>query len=398
MSRIEGMMQSRGCDERDGSLKAQAARSQRHSCQKEDETAMPPTRSPAEPVTVALLGTPEVSAATLYGFVDVLAGVRRDWQMLHGGPPTGSPFRPLVVSRDGQPFEAGNGVRITPDASFAQCPRPDVVCVTDLLIPPGTPLEGMYEAEVAWLRGAWEGGATLGSSCSGALLLARTGLLDGIDATSHWAYCDLLAREYPRTRWHADRGLVVTGPQQRILMAGSGVMWQMLALALIARFASPEDAMRAARINLMDLNQTSPIAYASLTHGGRADDPLIARCQLWAAQHYRSEAPVAQMAALSGLAERTFKRRFVQATGQAPLEYVHTLRLEEAKHMLETTELPVEAIALEVGYQDASFFSRLFRRRVALSPAQYRRRFGALERTLRDASGYEAARQSRATS
>ncbi len=337
----------------------------------------------ARPITVALLGTPAVGAATLYGFYDALAGTRRDWQMLHGRPGTPSPFRPLVVSVDGRPFDAANGVRLVPDASFADCPTPDVAVVTDVLVPPGAPLGSLYDAEVAWLRGAWDAGATLASSCSGALLLARTGLLDGLDATSHWAYCDALAREYPRTRWHAERGLVVTGPGGRLVMAGSGVAWHMLALALIARFASPEDAMQVARINLLDADDVSPIAYASLTRGGRADDPLVARCQLWAAEHYRAESPVAQMVALSGLPERTFKRRFAQATGMSPLDYVHTLRLEEAKQMLEATELPVEAVALEVGYQDASFFGRLFKRKVALTPAQYRRRFGALDRQLR---------------
>jgi transcriptional regulator GlxA family with amidase domain len=255
------------------------------------------------------------------------------------------------------------------------------------MIPPGERLGALYEPEVAWMNQAWEAGATLCSSCSGALLLARTGLLEGQDATSHWAYCGLLAREYPRTRWHAERGLVVAGPEQRLVMAGSGVAWHMLALALIARFASPEDAMQVARINLLNMNETSPLAYASLTRGGRADDPLVARCQLWAASNYRTESPVAQMVALSGLPERTFKRRFTLATGMNPLEYVHTLRLEEAKQMLESSDLPVEAVAVEVGYQDASFFGRLFRRKVALTPAQYRRRFGALDRQLRQAAG-----------
>jgi transcriptional regulator GlxA family with amidase domain len=336
----------------------------------------------APPITVALLGTPEASAATLYGFYDVLAGTRRDWHMLHGGPPTESPFRPLVVSADGRPFSGGNGVRITPEASFAECPHPDVVCITDLLIAPGAETPP-YEAELAWLRGAWDAGATLASACSGALLLARTGLLDDCEATSHWAYCDYLARAHPRTRWQAERGLVVAGPGGRIVMAGSGVAWHMLALALIARYASPEDAMQVARINLLDMNETSPLAYASLTRGGRAADELIARCQLWAASNYREESPVARMEALSGLPARTFKRRFVQATGMTPLDYVHTLRLEEAKQMLESTDLSVEAIAQEVGYEDTSFFGRLFKRKAALTPAQYRRRFAAMGARLR---------------
>jgi transcriptional regulator GlxA family with amidase domain len=86
----------------------------------------------------------------------------------------------------------------------------------------------------------------------------------------------------------------------------------------------------------------------------------------------------AEMVRLSGLPERSFKRRFQQATGMSPLEYVHTLRLEEAKQLLESGGTPVKAIASEVAYEDAGFFSRLFRRRVSLTPAQYRKRFGAM--------------------
>ena len=88
------------------------------------------------------------------------------------------------------------------------------------------------------------------------------------------------------------------------------------------------------------------------------------------------------MVQLSGLAERSFKRRFQQATGMSPLHYVHTLRLEEAKQMLETSDTAIHTIANEVGYEDAAFFSRLFRRHVMLTPAQYRRRFGGMRRAL----------------
>lgn len=345
---------------------------------------MPPTAS--RPLTVALLGTPDASAATLYGVFDVLASTRRDWQMLHGRAPEPSPFLPLVVSRDGRPFVTGNGVRITPDASFADCPHPDIACVTDLAVAPGTPL-GAYEEEVQWLRGAWDAGATLCSTCSGALLLARTGLLDDQEATSHWAYCDSLARDYPRTRWQPERGLVATGPGQRVLMAGSGAAWHLMALALIARFATPEEAMQVARVNLLGGPEISALAYASLTRGKRAHDPVIERCQAWAAEHYRTENPVRHMVALSGLPERTFKRRFTEAVGMSALDYVHTVRLEEAKQLLESGSQPVEAIAEEVGYQDASFFGRLFRRKVELTPAQYRRRFGTLRAKLAPDAG-----------
>lgn len=340
----------------------------------------------SEPITVALLALPETAAATLYGFYDALASVRRDWTMLHGGPPTDSPFRPLVVSQDGQPFTTANGVRITPHSDFAGCPPPQVVVVADVQLAPGDDSPAFAPA-VDWLLACHAGGALLASACSGAVVLARTGLLDGHDGTSHWAYCDYLQRAHPRTRWHADRGLVTAGEGQRILMAGSGVSWHLLALAIVARFAGPDEAMKVARINLMDLNNTSPAAYASLTHGNRAADAVIASCQQWVALHYASAAPVAQMVHLSQLPERTFKRRFALATGMAPLDYVHHVRLEEAKQMLESGADPVEAIAVDIGYSDSSFFSRLFRRKVGMSPLQYRQRFGRLARELQGMAG-----------
>lgn len=335
----------------------------------------------SEPVTVALLALPDTTASTLYGFYDALASVRRDWTMLHGGPSVDSPFRPVVVSEDGEPFTTGNGVHITPQSDYAGCPRPQVVVVADVQVAPGADSPAFGPA-VEWLLACHAQGALLASACSGAMLLARTGLLDGHEATSHWAYCDYLQRAHPRTRWHPERGLVSAGEGQRILMAGSGVSWHLLALALVARFAGAEEAMKVARINLMDLNTSNPVAYASLTHGNRAADPVVARCQQWVALHYASAAPVAQMVQLSQLPERTFKRRFAQASGMAPLDYVHHVRLEEAKQMLESGNQPVEAIAMDIGYSDSSFFSRLFKRKVGMSPLQYRQRFGRLAREL----------------
>ncbi|WP_417776377.1 GlxA family transcriptional regulator [Stutzerimonas xanthomarina] len=232
------------------------------------------------------------------------------------------------------------------------------------------------------MRERYEAGATLASACSGAILLARTGLLKGCEGTSHWGYCDCLRREYPEVHWQPDKALVTAGVGQRLVMSGSGSSWHALGLFLIARFIGAREAMEVARMNLFDWDATSPLAYAAMMRTGQLADPVIARCQEWAAQHYDGEAPVAAMVRISGLQERTFQRRFAQATGLSPLDYVHTLRLEEAKQLLESCDLPVEAIAWEVGYQDAGFFGRLFRRKVGLTPAQYRRRFGVLARRL----------------
>ena len=140
--------------------------------------------------------------------------------------------------------------------------------------------------------------------------------------------------------------------------------------------------MQVARLFLIDWHHIGQQPFARVARSSQVEDAAIGRCQSWIAEHYADAAPVAAMVRLSGLPERSFQRRFKLATGMAPLEYVHTLRIEEAKHLLETTASPVEAIADQVGYDDAAFFGRLFRRGVNLTPAQYRRRFGGLRAAL----------------
>ena len=346
--------------------------------------AMPPA-----PVRVAILAFPEVTASVLYGLYDLFLSAGRDWGTIVDGRPGPSPMQPMVVSRFAESFTAANGVRLTPQQTLDECVAPDVICVPEVAIPPGQPLDG-FAAEVAWLKRCHANGATIAAACSGAMLLAQTGLLDDYDATTHWAYCDVMRTRHPRIRVHPQRALVVTGVGQRLVMAGGGTSWLDLAIYLISRFVGLEVAMQTARVNLIDWHDIGQQPYARLARSRQVEDAEIARCQTWIAHHYDEPAPVAAMVRLSGLPERSFKRRFQQATGMSPLEYVHTLRLEEAKQMLESGDAPVEAIANEVGYEDAGFFSRLFRRQVSLTPAQYRKRFGAMRRALQSAGSDSA--------
>jgi len=339
------------------------------------------------PVEVAILALPEATASVVYGMYDLFKSAGRDWGVMTTGQPGAELLRPRVVSSSDGSFVAANDVRITPELTLDQCAAPQIVCVPEVAIAPTAPIAGRFTAEVDWLRRCHDNGATIATACSGAVLLAETGLLDGCEATTHWAFCDTIRRRYPAVKVLPQRALVASGEGQRLVMAGGGTSWLDLGLYLIARVAGVEAAMQTARVNLIDWHDIGQQPFAALARSRQVDDAVIARCQHWIAEHYQEPAPVTAMVRLSGLAERSFKRRFEQATGMSPLEYVHTLRLEEAKQMLEATEAPVEAIAQEVGYEDAGFFSRLFRRHVQLTPAEYRKRFGSMRRALLRAEG-----------
>lgn len=334
------------------------------------------------PVTVALLVFPETSASVVYGMYDLFMSAGRDWGMVVEGRPGPQLMEPrLVAVRPGE-LRVGNEIPILPHGTLVDCPHCDIVCVPEVNLPPGEPLAERFRAEIDWLVQRHADGALLGTACSGAMLLAEAGLLDGLDATTHWAWCDVLRERHPMVRVREQSALVVTGEGQRLVMAGGGTTWLDLALYLIARTVCIEVAMQVARINLIDWHAIGQQPFARLARSRQVEDAVIARCQGWIAEHYATANPVAAMQRHSGLAERSFMRRFAQATGMSPLEYVHALRIEEAKQMLESGGESIEAIALEVGYEDAAYFSRLFRRKVNLTPAQYRRRFGALRQAL----------------
>ncbi len=348
------------------------------------------TNSPV-PVDVAILAFPETTASVTYGMYDLFMAAGRDWSLAVSGRAGPELMRPCIVSAHANPFVAANGVTIAPHATIADRPDARIVCISEIAIPPSESLGGRFDREIAWLRHCHAQGATLATACSGAMLLAEAGLLDGLDATTHWAYCDTLHTRYPTVKVRRERALVVAGEGQRLVMAGGGTSWQDVALYIIGRYVGVEAAMQVARINLIDWHSIGQQPFASLARSRQLDDALIGRCQSWIADHYDEPAPVAAMVRLSGLAERSFKRRFHLATGMSPLEYVHALRLEEAKQMLEAGDLPIETVAHEVGYEDSGFFNRLFRRHVNLSPAQYRKRFGALRRTLESRDSFTRA-------
>lgn len=330
---------------------------------------------------IAILALPEATASVVYGMLDLFCSAGRDWKLVTDGEPGEPAVLAEVVAAQGAPFEVANGAVVRPARALTGAAY-DIVCISELAISPRTDLSGRFEPEITWIRRQHEGGAIVATACSGAVLLAASGLLDGEEATTHWAYCDLLQRRHPSVRVHRERALVASGVGQRLVMAGGGTTWMDLALYLLARVVDLDTATEVAKLNLIDWHSSGQQPFARLVGSRQVDDALIARCQAWIAKRPDVEAPVASMVRLSDLPERTFKRRFHKAVGMTPLEYVHSIRLEEAKHLLETSDLTLSELAERVGYDDAAFFSRLFRRKVGLTPALYRRRFGALKAAL----------------
>jgi transcriptional regulator GlxA family with amidase domain len=258
----------------------------------------------------------------------------------------------------------------------------DQVSRTDVLIVPASALAmawepGRHPEILAWIRHLYAGGAVACSACSGGLLLAETGLLDGHEATSHWNEAERFQEYFPAVRLDLARELVIAGDDQRLVTSGASSAWHDLALYLIARFSGTEAAQAVARFFMLQWHREGQTPYLRFepekTHG----DAAILRAQAWIERHWRDPELLAKLSGVADLTERTFTRRFRQATRHSALDYVQRVRVDEAKTLLERSTRPIEEICWAVGYDDPASFRRLFRRIVGVTPGAYRRKFTA---------------------
>lgn len=321
----------------------------------------------SHPIRISVLALPDAFMSSLMGFVDTLT--------LPGHIAPAMPFTVEVVARE---IDTRVGPRRTPlrvDSTLDAIQVPDVVIVPALVFEMDDWITGRYPQEVAWLRRMHAEGATICSACSGSLLLAETGLLNGKVATSHWGLDYTFKRLFPEVELRLDREIVITGDKNRLVMSGAAAAWHDLAMYLVARFCGPAIATAVAKFFMLQWHSDGQAPYRvfreNLDHG---DAPVL-RAQAWLQENSQTPRPVEGMIQVSGLSERNFTRRFRKATDHTPIRYVQLLRIENAKQRLEHSHDSIDEICIQVGYEDASFFRRLFKRITGITPGNYRRKF-----------------------
>jgi transcriptional regulator GlxA family with amidase domain len=317
---------------------------------------------------------PDAVVSTLFGLFDVMNAF--GLMGISGGGSAGrAPIHAEIVGEAVGPLGLASGVPIDVPRAIDSIETTDVVIVPSVLLRREGWTKGRYPRLVDWLRAMHDRGAVLCSACSGIFLLAETALFDGKDATVHFGYARDFAVAYPAVRIHPERVLVISGSRDELVSSGASTTWHDLVLYLIARYAGATTAQDVARLFALQWHHDGLTPY--IVFEGRSDhgDGEIQSAQTWLREHFSVANPVEQMIKRSRLAERTFKRRFVRATGLAPIAYVQRLRIEDAKRRLERTDAPVDEISWRVGYEDPAFFRRLFRRTTGLAPGAYRKRF-----------------------
>lgn len=336
--------------------------------------------SSSGPLEVLIVAVPETSGSALYGMIDILSAAGNIWQTLVRTDSEQTLFQVRIIAPTREAFTCGNRIPVIPDFSIMDDPKASILILPELWLGPDEDFHGRYPELIDWIRQKYKEGTTLYSACSGAVMLAETGLLDGCEATSHWGYQDLFRKRYPKIQFRPEPNLVFADLQGHIVTAGGTTSWHDLAIHIISRHSSPGEALRIATVYLLKWHGEGQLPYASLVRRTPHADSIIRSCEEWLGEHFRKADAIKQVVKYSKIPERTLKRRFKAAVGSTLIEFLQNLRIEQAKRQLESGQMPVEEISVEVGYEDLSFFRRLFKRLTGLTPSQYRRMFQPIYR------------------
>ena len=266
-------------------------------------------------------------------------------------------------------------------------PKPRTIIIPPTLMDPNPDVPA---GVVSWVRSRHAAGATLVSLCSGAFILAETGLVDGLSVATHQICAKALAKRFPRIVVDTDRRIVDHGD---IVTAGGFLSWVDIGLFLVDRILGPAIGTKTARFVLHD-SAANEARYLTgfappQTHGDKA----VLKAQAWVHMRDGRGVSLAALATAAGLERRTLLRRFARATGMTPIEYCRRVRIARARELLEGGDLSQKEIAQSLGYRDVASFARAFRKAVGSAPGAYRKRPGREDISPADFAAKDESRQ-----
>ncbi len=276
-----------------------------------------------------------------------------------------------VLAAKPGPVTSSCGLQIIADKAYS-----DVQDGIDTLLIAGTPEVSCLLCDPAlqdWVRTMAPRVRRLASVCTGAFLLAESGLLDGRRATSHWDYCDWLARDYPSVNVEPDRIFVRDGSISTSGGVTSGID---MVLSMVEEDWGSEVALLVARYLVVFLKRPGGQSQFSAYLTSEATRPELKDLQAWIILHLTSDLRVEALAERMCMSTRNFARFFLTETGMTPAKFVEMARIDAARQYLGSTNLSIEVVADKSGFGDPERMRRAFIRQLGVNPQSYRERFG----------------------
>lgn len=267
-----------------------------------------------------------------------------------------------------EPVETVSEFRLQAAHTLDQVSRSDIIYLPGLWRNP-RPIIRRSQALIEWIRYHYEHGATFAAVGTGCCFLAEAGLLDQRPATTHWHYFDQFQRDYPAVQLKRQHFITQAG---NLYCAASVNSLADLTVYFIRRFYGQQIATQVERHFSHEIRRPFEAVCYFEDKPERHADEEITQIQMWLQDNFSRDITMQRIAERFDLSTRTLNRRFRQATGKTPLEYLQGVRIDVGRDLLKTSNLSVTEIAYRVGYQDASHFSSLFKARLAITPSEYR--------------------------
>lgn len=322
----------------------------------------------AAPRRVVMVIYPDAHILDVVGPLEVLTGAKL---FLPEGP---QPYEVHVVAEAAGPVRTTSGLTLEADQSFADATQDDRPIDTLMITGGHGTVQALEDSELLDFVSSAAGKAErIVSICTGAMILAAVGLLDGRRATTHWWWCPILKQKFPEVQVEPDAIYVRDGN----IWTSAGVTTGMdLALSLVEMDWGHDIALQVARYNVMYMMRPGGQSqFSAHLVAQRAEDPVIHETLEYILGHLPDPLTVTALAARAAMSERSFARKFKEETGATPAHYVEAARVQAARVELEQSDQGIERIALQVGFQNAERMRRAFQRHVGVSASDYRERF-----------------------
>lgn len=265
------------------------------------------------------------------------------------------------------------------DGLFSVRPHTHISAIakTDLVIIPS--LNHNYEEAIAentelieWIGNQYKGGAEVASVCTGAYLLATTGLLDGWNCSTHWIAADDFRVRFPKVKLQPDK--LITD-ENGIYTNGGAYSFLNLVLYLVEKYFDKQTAIYCSKVFQIEMDRQSQSGFIIFKGQKQHSDEMVREAQHYIESNMQDKISFEQLSAQFAVGRRNFDRRFIKATGNTPLEYMQRVRIETAKRAFETTRKNVNEVMYEVGYSDTKAFRDVFRKITGISPLEYRSKY-----------------------
>lgn len=262
---------------------------------------------------------------------------------------------------------------------FAVKPHTSIseISKTDLIIIPS--LNHNYEKAVQsnqllidWIGKQYRAGAEVASICTGAFMLASSGLLDGRSCSTHWAVADNFRKMFPEVNLQPDK--LITD-ENGIYTNGGAYSFLNLMIYLVEKYFDRSTAIFCAKVFQIEIDRESQSAFTIFTGQKSHGDEMVKSAQIYIENNLQQKISIEQLSSRFAVGRRNFDRRFIRATGNTPVEYLQRVKIESAKKAFETSRKTINEVMYEVGYSDQKAFREVFRKITGMSPLDYRNKY-----------------------